>query len=178
MCKKSYIFYFLFTTLLIPQFLLAQESGNSTFFNDITYQIKEVQEKIISLAEAIPAEKYTWRPADGVRSVSEVLMHVAGSNYLLMSFAGIKAPDGADENMGKDITDKEKVISALKTSFSDLYSGLKSLNESNLDKQVKMFGENSSVRNVIFTETGHLHEHLGQLIAYARMNGVVPPWSK
>ncbi len=95
-----------------------------------------------------------------------------------MSFAGIKTPNGADENRGKDITDKEKVINALRTSFSDLYSGLKSLNESNLDKQVKMFGENSSVRNVIFTETDHLHEHLGQLIAYARMNGVVPPWSK
>ncbi len=61
--------------MLIPQCLLSQESGNSTFFNDINYQIKEVQEKIISLAEAIPAEKYTWRPADSLRTVSEVLMH-------------------------------------------------------------------------------------------------------
>ena len=132
----------------------------------------------MSLAEAIPADKYTWIPAEGVRSVSEVLMHIAGSNYYLLSFAGIKTPDNAGEDMGKDVTDKEKVIAALKSSFTDLYENLKKIDESTLENHVKMFGNDVSIRTVIFTEMGHLHEHLGQLIAYARVNGIVPPWSK
>ena len=80
--------------------------------------------------------------------------------------------------MGKDVTEKEKVVTALKTSFSDLYNNLQTLNENILDNRVEMFGNKVSIRTVIFTEMGHLHEHLGQLIAYARMNGIIPPWSK
>jgi uncharacterized damage-inducible protein DinB len=107
-----------------------------------------------------------------------VLMHIAGSNYFLMKFAGIKTPEEATEDMGKDVTDKDKVIQALKTSFEDLHNNLKKLSADQLDNQVEMFGNKSTIRNVIFVEMGHLHEHLGQLIAYARTNGVVPPWSK
>jgi len=179
MTTKMYVFFSLLATLLLTSVTLAQSTGkNSGFFSDVNNDFSESQQKIISLAEAIPADKYTWRPADSVRSVSEVFMHIAGSNYFLMSFAGIKAPEGASENMGKDITQKDAVLKALKSSFDDLHKNLKTLNESDLDKQVKMFGQDTSLRNVLFTEMGHLHEHLGQLIAYARMNGVVPPWSK
>ena len=179
MSIKNYTLYLLFATLLVPASLFAQQgTSKSDFFSDVNNDFSESQQKIISLAEAIPAEKYTWRPGDGVRSVSEVLMHIAGSNYFLMSFAGIKTPEGTDENMGKDVTDKNKVIEALKTSFTDLHANLKKLNESQLDDQVEMFGNKTNIRTVVFTEMGHLHEHLGQLIAYARMNGVVPPWSK
>jgi uncharacterized damage-inducible protein DinB len=179
MSTKRYILYLLFATLLLPVTLSAQQSeSNSGFFRDVKQDLSGSQEKIISLAEAIPADKYTWRPADSVRSVSEVLMHIAGSNYFLLSFAGIKTPEGADEEMGKDVTDKEKVISALKTSFKDLQDNLQKLDKADLESQVKMFGHETSTRNVFFVEMGHLHEHLGQLIAYARMNGIVPPWSK
>ena len=179
MDTKKYILYLLFATVLLPASLFAQQSeSNSGFFSDVQKDLSESQEKILSLAEAIPADKYTWRPEEGVRSVSEVLMHIAGSNYFLLSFAGIKTPDNASEEMGKDVTDKDKVISELKTSFKDLHDNIQKLNDSDLEKQVKMFGHETSTRNVIFTEMDHLHEHLGQLIAYARMNGVVPPWSK
>ncbi len=179
MNTKMYILFLLFATLLIPASLFAQQSeSNSGFFRDVKQDLSESQEKIISLAEAIPADKYTWSPEDSVRSVSEVLMHIAGSNYFLLSFAGVKTPEGATEDMGKDVTDKAKVISALKTSFKDLQDNLQKLNDSDLENQVAMFGQKTSTRNVIFVEMGHLHEHLGQLIAYARMNGVVPPWSK
>jgi len=179
MNTKKYMLYLLFATLLLPASLFAQQAeSNSGFFRDVKQDMSESQEKIVSLAEAIPADKYTWRPADSVRSVSEVLMHIAGSNYFLLAFAGIKTPENATEDMGKDVTDKEKVISALKTSFKDLQDNLQKLNKSDLEAQVKMFGHDTSTRNVIFTQMGHLHEHLGQLIAYARMNGVVPPWSK
>jgi uncharacterized damage-inducible protein DinB len=176
---KNYMLYLLFATLLYPLTAFAQGTeSSSAFFSDVKNDFSESKEKIISLAEAIPAEKYTWRPEEGVRSISEVLMHIAGSNYFLMSFAGIKTPENADENMGKDVTEKEKVVAALKTSFNDLFDNLQKLNEKMLDNRVKMFGNEVSIRTVIFTEMGHLHEHLGQLIAYARMNGIVPPWSK
>lgn len=176
---KNYTLYLFFATLLLPVISFAQENTtNSGFFSDVRNDVNESREKIISLAEAIPADKYTWRPADSVRSVSEVLMHIAGSNYFLMSFAGVKAPKGSSEDAGKDVIQKDSIISALKTSFGDLEKGLQSLNGADLDNQVKMFGKNTSIRNVVFTEMDHLHEHLGQLIAYARMNGVVPPWSK
>ena len=179
MSTKKYIYFLLFATLLLQISVFAQDSmNNSSFFSDVKTDLKDSREKIISLAEAIPAEDYTWRPEEGVRSVSEVLMHVAGANYYLLSFAGIKTPDGATEEMGKDVIDKEKIIAALKTSFDDLSKNLDQLSNTDLEKQVKMFGSDSSIRNVIFTEMGHLHEHLGQLIAYARMNKVVPPWSK
>lgn len=179
MSTKNYILYLLFATLLYPLTLFAQGTGSgSGFFSDVKNDLSESQEKIISLAEAIPAEKYTWRPEKGVRSVSEVLMHIAGSNYYLMSFADIKNSEKADENMGKDVTEKEKVVKALKTSFSDLFNNLQKLNENILDDQIEMFGHKVSKRSVLFTEMGDLHEHLGQLIAYARMNGIVPPWSK
>lgn len=179
MLIKNYTLYLFLATLLIPVTSFAQETASgSGFINDVNNDLKESQEKIISLAEAIPAEKYTWRPADGVRSVSEVLMHVAGSNYFLMSFAGVKAPKGSGENAGKNVTQKDSVLNALKKSFNDLSTGIQTLNGANLDKQVKMFSKNISIRNIIFIEMGDLHEHLGQLIAYARMNGVVPPWSK
>ena len=90
MSNKNYILYLFLATVIFPMTLLAQNSSDGKgFFSDINNDINESQEKIISLAEAIPAEKYTWRPEEGVRSVSEVLMHIAGSNYFLLSFAGI-----------------------------------------------------------------------------------------
>lgn len=179
MSIKNYILYSLFATLIGVSALFAQESAKSTgFFSDVNNDISDSQQKIISLAEAIPADKYTWRPEEGVRSVSEVLMHISGSNYFLLKFAGIKTPEGSTEDMGKDVTDKDKVIKALKSSFEDLHNNLKKLSADQLDNQVEMFGNKSTIRNVIFVEMGHLHEHLGQLIAYARTNGVVPPWSK
>ena len=179
MLTKRYMMYLLFATLLLPVSVFSQQSdNNSGFFRDVQQDLSESQEKITSLAEAIPADKYTWRPAEGVRSVSEVLMHIAGSNYFLLKFAGIETPDNASEEMGKDVTDKEKIMSELKKSFDDLHNNIRKLESADLEKQVKMFGQETSTRNVIFTEMDHLHEHLGQLIAYARMNGVVPPWSK
>ncbi len=176
---KNYTWYLFIATILLPLSSFAQEiNSNSGFISDVNNDFKESREKIISLAEAIPQDKYTWRPADSVRSVSEVLMHIAGSNYFLMSFAGIKVPENSSEDVGKNVIQKDAIIDKLKNSFDDLSKNLQTLNTTDLDKQVKMFGKNTSVRNVIFTEMGHLHEHLGQLIAYARMNGIVPPWSK
>ena len=138
--------------------------------------LDDVSKKIVELAEAMPASKYNWRPAPGVRSVSEVYMHVAGGNYFLATFAGAKPPS-YDMGTLEKITDKARVIDELKKSFEYLRMVAINTTDADLEKPVKMFGNETTHRGALMTALNHLHEHLGQSIAYARMNGVVPPWS-
>ena len=112
-----------------------------------------------------------------MRSVSEVYIHVAGGNYLFLGFAGIKPPAGLDKEMEKNVTEKSKVIDEIKKSFAHVRAGIAALPDPDLDKPVKLFGSDSTVRGVLLVAANHEHEHLGQSIAYARMNGIVPPWT-
>lgn len=136
-----------------------------------------VEKEILGLAEATPPEKFSWRPAEGVRSVSEVYAHLAFGNYLLASFTGTKMPEGVSPAMEKSITAKAAVVDALKKSFAHLRATVASTSDADLEKAVKFFGSESTVRGVLLSAANHEHEHLGQSIAYARMNGVVPPWT-
>lgn len=166
---------------LAPSLAISQQQTASTlspFKKDLISDIEAAEKKLVSLAEAVPAEKYSWRPGEGVRSISEVYMHVAGGNYLLPSFAGVTPPPGISRDMEKTITEKEKVIEALKQSFVHLHNAVEKTPDSDFDKTVKMFGNDATVRYVFFVAASHCHEHLGQSIAYARTNGIVPPWSK
>ena len=140
-------------------------------------QLDDVQSKIVSLAEAVPQEKYTWRPAEGVRSISEVYTHIASANYFLPNFIGIKPPATFSPAITKE-TDKAKVIDALKGSFEHLRQVALNLSDADLEKPVKLFGQDTTYEGVLFLIANHMHEHLGQSIAYARTNGVTPPWSK
>ena len=135
------------------------------------------EKQILGLAEATPADKYGWRPAPGVRSISEVYIHIAGANYFILGFAGIKAPAGLDKDMEKNVTEKAKVIEELKKSFAHVRAGVTGLSDADLEKPVKMFGFDTSVRGALLTASNHEYEHLGQSIAYARTNGIVPPWT-
>ncbi|HEV7239773.1 MAG TPA: DinB family protein [Thermoanaerobaculia bacterium] len=136
--------------------------------------LDDVQEKILELAESTPAEKFTWRPGNGVRSISEVYMHIAGGNYFLATFLGVESPNRA-RDLEQTVTKKADVIAELKRSFEHLRAAASKTED--LEKPVKMFGSPTTNRGVFITMLSHLHEHLGQSIAYARMNGVVPPWS-
>lgn len=137
--------------------------------------LDEVQEKVLELAESTPAEKFSWRPGRGVRSISEVYMHIAGGNYYLATFLGAETKrTGAD--LEKNVTRKADVIAELRRSFDHLRNTVH--RTSNLDKQVKMYGRTTTHRAVLLTMLTHVHEHLGQSVAYARMNGVAPPWSR
>lgn len=135
------------------------------------------EKQILDLAEATPADKYGWRPGEGVRSISEVYIHIAGGNYFLLGFAGIKPPAGLDKEMEKNIAEKSKVIDELKKSFAHVRSGIAATSDADLDKPVKMFGRDTTVRGVLLSVVSHEFEHLGQSIAYARTNGIVPPWT-
>lgn len=132
--------------------------------------------KIVQLAEAIPAEKYAWRPADGVRSVAEVIGHVSGGNYFLMGMAGAQAPAGTPRNL-EQITAKAEAIRALQQSIEHVRTSMRAMTAADLDAPATIFGRQSTKRDACLLVVVHAHEHLGQLIAYARSNGVTPPWS-
>lgn len=145
------------------------------FHSEFVANLDEVQAKLVELAEITPADKYSWRPAKDVRSISEVYMHVAGVNYFLASYLGTRAPQ-PERDLEKSVTRKAEVLVELRKSFDHLRAAAA---KADLEKQVKMFNNNTtSHRGVMMTALSHVHEHLGQSIAYARMNGVTPPWSR
>jgi uncharacterized damage-inducible protein DinB len=147
------------------------------FRAEVLGQLDQIEQKIEDLAEAVPAEKYSWRPGEGVRSISEVYVHIAGSNYFFMTFLGFKSPVKMEPNMEKSVTDKGEITKMLKPSFDHVRNAILKLKDKDLERTTEMFGNTVTYRNAIITALAHLHEHLGQSIAYARMNGVVPPWT-
>lgn len=175
--KKFYFasLFILFTILINAQ---GSTPKNSSFTSDLQGTLDYAQNQIMQLAEAVPEEKYGWRPSEGVRSVSELFMHIAGGNYFLLSMAGNPMPKDFKNDMEKTVTKKSEVISFLKKSFEDTKNYIAKLNEEDLDKPVDMFGNPSNQRSLLLVVFGHNYEHLGQAIAYARVNGIVPPWSQ
>lgn len=163
-------------TAAVSQPASAPSSGmRAEFLADLQSQ----QERFVSLAQAIPAEKYTWRPSEGVRSVSEVLLHVAAANYNLPTLFGVAPPAGFKvQGFDKSTTDKTKVIQQMQDAFAHMRDAVLSIPDSDMDKQVKFRGGKKSTRAVLMFILEHNAEHLGQLIAYARVNGVVPPWTE
>jgi uncharacterized damage-inducible protein DinB len=138
-----------------------------------------VTRQLVALAEATPAEKFAWRPAPGVRSMSEVYMHIALANFYLLSVTGPKMPaDIKSEAMEKEVTAKADVIDWLKRSLDAVKTARASLKPGDLERGVKIFGRDAHVDGMYLRIIVHANEHMGQLIAYARMNGIVPPWSK
>ena len=164
--------------LLAPAAVRASDPpAPGSFRAELGIQINDLEKKLVSLAEAVPAEKYAWRPGEGVRSISEVFAHIAQANYMFPSLLGVKVPDGIGNDLEKKLTRKRDVVPALKQSFLHLRSAIGGLTDADLEKPAKLFQRESSVMGAYYLATGHLHEHLGQSIAYARMNGVVPPWT-
>jgi uncharacterized damage-inducible protein DinB len=138
-----------------------------------------VSRQLVSLAEAIPAEKFAWRPAPGVRSTGEVFMHIAAGDFWLLSMTGAKLPD--DFKMGeteKTVTAKPDVIAWLKRSLEAVKSAHAGLKPADLQRKVKVMNRDATVDGVYLRIIVHANEHMGQLVAYARMNGIAPPWSE
>ncbi len=140
-------------------------------------EFNHASSQLNALAQATPAEKFSWRPAPGVRSVSEVYMHIAVGNYFLLTQAGFKLPADLKINADteKSVTDKAQVMQWLKRS-QDLVR--ESYPKADLQKKTDFLGHPTNVDGVLLRLLVHNHEHMGQSIAYARMIGVVPPWSQ
>jgi uncharacterized damage-inducible protein DinB len=139
---------------------------------------KHVSQQLIALAEATPAEKFAWRPAAGVRSTSEVYMHIVMANFYLLSVTGPKMPAGLKEDAGKTVTSEDEVISWLKRSLDAVREAHLAVKPSDLERKVHIADRDATVEGMYLRIIVHANEHMGQLIAYARMTGVVPPWSK
>jgi uncharacterized damage-inducible protein DinB len=138
--------------------------------------LDEQAQKVISLAEAVPQDKYTWSPSAGVRSTAEVYLHIALANYAFASFLGVKPPEGFTfKGFEKSTTDKAKIVEQLKRSFDNLKQAVRE--STDLEKGVKVFGSDATARDAILRSLAHNGEHMGQSIAYARMSGIVPPWT-
>jgi uncharacterized damage-inducible protein DinB len=150
------------------------------------------------LSQATPADKYSWRPGPGVRSVSEVYVHIASGNFLLLSLTGMKLPaqyfpnamtdvkgkpdtQAVFKRMGeleKTVTEKDVVTRMLTSSLDEVRNRFSQLTHAELDRPVNFFGEQTTVRGVYLRIFAHVNEHYGQSVAYARVNGIVPPWSQ
>ena len=144
-----------------------------------------MRRQVLALANAIPAEKYAWRPAEGVRSVGEVLIHIANGNLLLLGMVndGLKGEAldkriAENEKREKAGLNKEQILTMLTDSFQSGKKALEVERNGGLGRDIQFFGAPTIRRGIyVFLDT-HIAEHLGQLIAYSRMNGIVPPWSK
>lgn len=139
---------------------------------------KHVSKQLLDLAEATPADKFSWRPAPGVRSTSEVYMHIALANFYLLSVTGPKMPAELKEGMDKSVTAKADVINWLKRSLDAVKDAHAAITPKDLERKVHIVDRDATVDGMYLRIIVHANEHMGQLIAYARMTGVTPPWSK
>lgn len=135
--------------------------------------VDQLEQKLMGLAQAL-AGHYDWRPAEGVRSVGELFGHVANGNFMLPSLAGLDR-EMADQDFEQ--VDPETLMEGLEHSFTHVRRSIAAVPDDELDHPVTMFGQDATKRQVLLLLVTHMHEHLGQAIAYARMNGVAPPWS-
>jgi uncharacterized damage-inducible protein DinB len=139
---------------------------------------RHVSSQLIALAEATPQDKFSWRPAPGVRSTSEVYMHIAMANFYLLSVTGPKMPADMKEGLEKSVTSKAEVISWLKRSLEAVKTAHLAATPKDLQRKVHIEDRDATVDGMYLRIIVHDNEHMGQLIAYARMTGVTPPWSK
>jgi uncharacterized damage-inducible protein DinB len=166
--------------------VLATSAAAQGLMADMHSDAASVQKKFIDLAKAIPESAYSWHP-NGARTVGEVFLHVASENYLIPIFMGRPAPAGisisaADMNTvgayeSRKLT-KDQIIAELEASFANLHAGLGLTTDTNLNEHIKFFGQDLTRQRAVIGTVTHLHEHLGQIIAYARSNNVTPPWSR
>ena len=137
-----------------------------------------LERKVVGLAEAMPADKFNWRPTEGTRTVAEVNLHVAGVNFVLTPRFGTPSPDGFSYGgYEKSATTQAEVVAKLKASFAHIRKAIESLTAADSEKPSEYAGEKTTYLGTTWRALEHTSEHLGQLITYARLNGVVPPWS-
>ena len=148
------------------------------FVQEFIGQMNFVESRLLDLEGAFPQELMGWEPADLIRNTAQIFLHVAEANYLLVSYLKGEKPKGEQGYLEKSTTDEKEIAKILSESFTAVNDVAATLTPEDLNKTGQTpFGMEMSTRNFMMSVLGHAHEHLGQAIAYARMNGVVPPWS-
>ena len=164
------------------------------FKGEYLWEFDIAERQLLALAEAFPAERYGWRTAETARSVSEVLVHLAAGSRMFLAILGVDAaPDlygkladesdarimamvSRNESLEKSITDKAAVLALLRGSLEAVRTAFAEASDAELDRPEVFFGERSTVRRLYLRALCHMHEHMGQLIAYARAMGMPAPW--
>ncbi len=173
----------LFATVLLSLGVVIGSYAKSSpdtlvFVEEYIGQLDFIEGRLLDLAGAMPQERMTWEPADGVRNTAEVYLHVAEANFFLAGKMGADVPKTERGAIEKSTTDKEKVAETLKESFTVIKDAAGILTDEDLNKIIQTpFGMEMSLRNFMISLLNHMHEHLGQGIVYARISGVTPPWS-
>lgn len=165
---------------IIALMFSVQAFSQGQFQNESAGSLAYVSGQVMKLAEAIPAEKYSYSPKDGVRSVAEVCAHLISANYFFASKLGATIPaDVKMETIEKDLKAKEEISKEFKRSYDLMIEAIKNTKDADLSKKVEFPfpGEYTSMSAILISLT-HSNEHLGQLIAYARVNDITPPWSE
>ena len=173
---------FFLTAILAAAFAvpLSAQSSPSNFGEEISGQFEASARKLVALAQAMPSGTYAWRPMEGVYSVARVYTHISRYNYMYPDQSlGIESPMGPAEygRWEEEVFDKEKVVEILNASMNHVRAVIDQMSEKELDKPTRLYGREVGQWAVLLQLVTHMNEHLGQAIAYARMNQVVPPWS-
>lgn len=177
MKKLSFLFVFILFAVFTAAVNATVPSDQPVFVKEFLGQVDFIEGRLLQLEGAMSQEQMAWAPAEGVRNVASVYLHVAEANYMLVGKMTGEAPKGERGDLEKSTTDKNKIAEIMKASFSKIKESAANLTEDDLNKEFEMFGMKFTLRNFMITMLNHMHEHLGQGIAYARMNGVTPPWS-
>lgn len=161
--------------------IAAAPAAGQSLQEEMIRDIEGVRDKYIGLAQAVPEAEYTWRPGEGVRSVGEVYMHVVSANYRLPGMIGVEPPEGTSSawlNGSAEGLTQAGALEALEASFAFTIELLRGISDERLRESAEVFGRPTNVLGFLMLAQTHLHEHLGQSIAYARTRGVTPPWSR
>ncbi len=181
--------------LLIAGALPALPQTRAAFQADLQREFDFYRDRLFQLAEAIPAEKYGWRPGDDVRSIGQVVVHVGLNNYMLLEMMRRKAPDSVypglpegsqrvravvDQNRAYEakVMDKARILELSKAAFAAAAEPIATAPAASLEEPAMFFDRKTTMGGLQIRMVAHLHEHLGQLIAYARSVGVKPPWTR
>ena len=140
--------------------------------------LENMQKKFVDLARALPADKLTWRPSEDSRSFAEVFLHVAAERYGILGMMGAETPAGVDRKaLEKSTTDRTRIVDELNKSWDFTEKTIKGMNNAEFAKLLPKLGPQANAGDVVYILVADNHEHLGQSIAYARENGITPPWT-
>jgi uncharacterized damage-inducible protein DinB len=140
--------------------------------------LDQVQKKFVALAGAVPADKFSWRPSEDSRSFAEVFLHVAGERYQILALMGATPPEEFNgKTFEKSTTDKEKIVAELNRTWEFAQKAINGMTNADFAKLLPKLGPQANAGDVVYILVSDAHEHLGQSVAYARVNGIVPPWT-
>lgn len=173
--KSSLLLFTLIAAPLVP----ARQDPLEGVWQGFDGEWLHVSRQLVALAEAIPAEKFAWSPAAGVRSTSEVINHTTQANFGLLSYTGPQLPaEMKTRDFETRVRTKTEVIAWLKRSIEAVKTAHSAIQPAELQRKVKIAGRDATVDGIYLRIIVHANEHMGQLVAYARMNGIAPPWSE